>query len=573
MKILEHSARGAANTSVSFNNFKKKVIISGKDLTIDDIVQVSRSQKKAELTKDKNIVSQVHKSRETVLKSVEAGYPIYGVTTVFGGMADILINKEEAEELQNNMPWPHKTGAGKRLSNTSVRASMMLRANSLMRGVSGVRLEIIQRLIDCLNADMIPHVYDLGSIGASGDLVPLAYILGSVIGLSQEFKVNFKGIETDAVSALATLNFPKIKLKAKESLAVMNGTSVMSGIAANCVYDFKALLALSLGSHALFIQGLRGTSQSFHPFIQQHKPHPGQILSAKQMTALLKDSQLAHNQHNTKHRQQDHKLVQDRYSMRCIPQFLGPIVDGLAIITKQVEVEINSATDNPLIDPQTNEYYYCGNFLGQYISIAMDHLRYYISLLAKHLDVQIAMLVAPEFNNGLAPSLVGNEQRRVNIGLKGLQISGNSIMPQLSFFGNSLADRFPTHAEQFNQNINSQGFGSANLARQSVDMFQQYMAICLMFGIQAVDLRTKIMLGHYDARQSLSPATLPLYESILKVLDISPSEKKPYVYNDNEQALDIHIMKIAADIASGNTILNSVKQIMDTLKNHYPINN
>ncbi|QTA80122.1 AMP-binding enzyme [Desulfonema limicola] len=571
MKILDHAERGAAHSTASFKDSKDAVIISGRDLTVDDIVQVSRREKKAELTKDENIVSHVHQSRNTVLKSVEAGYPIYGVTTVFGGMAHILLKKEEAEELQNNMPWPHKTGAGKRLSDSSVRASMMLRANSLMRGVSGVRLEIIQRLVDCLNADMIPHVYDLGSIGASGDLVPLAYILGSVIGLGPEFKVNFRGMETDCLSALKSLNLPAVKLEAKESLAVMNGTSVMSGVAANCVYDLRALLALSLGSHALFIQGLRGTSQSFHPFIQQHKPHPGQILCAEQMINLLKGSQLAHNDHNTQHREEKHKLVQDRYSMRCIPQFLGPVIDGLAVITKQVEVEINSATDNPLIDPETDEYYYCGNFLGQYIAVGMDQLRYYISLLAKHLDVQIAMLVAPEFNNGLAPSLVGNESRRVNIGLKGLQISGNSIMPQLSFFGNSLADRFPTHAEQFNQNINSQGFGSANLARQSVDMFQQYMAICLMFGVQSVDLRTKIMLGHYDARKALSSATLPLYESILDVLDIKPSETKPYVFNDNEQALDLHIMKIAADIASGTRILNSVKQTMDSLKNHNPI--
>ncbi|MFB2837411.1 aromatic amino acid lyase [Floridanema evergladense] len=137
----------------------------------------------------------------------------------------------------------------------------------------------------------------------------------------------------------------------------------------------------------------------------------------------------------------------------------------------------------------------------------MDRLRYLLGLLAKHLDVQIALLAAPEFNNGLSASLVGNTDGKVNMGLKALQITGNSIMPMLTFYGNSIADRFPTHAEQFNQNINSQGFASANLTRNSIELAQQYMAVALMFGVQAVDLRTFQVAGHYDSRDYLSPAT------------------------------------------------------------------
>ena len=188
--------------------------------------------------------------------------------------------------------------------------------------------------------------------------------------------------------------------------------------------------------------------------------------------------------------------------------------------------------------------------LVDFIGVAMDQLRYYLGLLAKHLDVQIAILVAPEFNNGLSGSLVGNPNRRVNMGLKGLQISGNSIMPLLTFFGNSLVDRFPTHAEQFNQNINSQGFGSANLARQSIAAFQQYIAGALMFGVQAVDLRSRLVAGHYDARRCLSPATLPLYEALREIVRRPPSADRPYIRNDNEQSLSDHIQRIAADIAA-----------------------
>lgn len=211
---------------------------------------------------------------------------------------------------------------------------------------------------------------------------------------------------------------------------------------------------------------------------------------------------------------------------------------------------MNSATDNPLIDAENQVSYHCGNFLGQYVGMAMDHLRYYLGLLAKHLDVQIALLVVPEFNNGLPPSLVGNRTRKVNMGLKGLQLASHSIMLLLTFFGNSLADRFPTHAEQFNQNINSQGFGSANLARQAVEIFQQYLAIGLMFGVQAVDLRTYVVVGHYDARACLSPATARLYDAVREVVGRPPSATLPYIWNDNEQPLDAHIVRIAASKAS-----------------------
>src|SRR5262249_49449544 len=154
----------------------------------------------------------------------------------------------------------------------------------------------------------------------------------------------------------------------------------------------------------------------------------------------------------------------------------GPIVDGLGTIARQIEVEANAATDNPLIDVDNEIIYHCGNFLAQYVGMAMDQLRYIVGLMAKHLDVQIALLVSPEFSQGLSPSLVGNPDRVVNMGFKSLQIVGNSIMPLLSFYGNSIADRFPTHAEQFNQNINSQAMGSANLARRSLGLFQHYLA-------------------------------------------------------------------------------------------------
>jgi phenylalanine ammonia-lyase len=223
-------------------------------------------------------------------------------------------------------------------------------------------------------------------------------------------------------------------------------------------------------------------------------------------------------------------------------------------------------TDNPLIDAPREAIYHCGNFLGQYIGVGMDQLRYHIGMVAKHLDAQIAMTVAPEFNHGLTPSLVGNPAREVNVGFKPLQLTANSIMPMLSFYGNSLADRFPTHAEQFNQNINSLGFGSANLARRSLDICEQYMAVALLFGVQAADLRTHATAGHYDARLTLSPGTQELYAAVRTVTGRPASKSRPLVWNDNEQFLDVHIARLAEDIRAGGETVQAVANLVDSLE-------
>jgi phenylalanine ammonia-lyase len=548
------------------NNSDATVIVGEKDLTIDEVVRVARHGAQACLTDQNDILQGVQASCDYIANAVESGKPIYGVTSGFGGMANIAISPEDAASLQNNLIWYHKSGAGQRLPIADVRAAMLLRANSHLHGASGIRLELIQRMETFLNAGVTPHVYEFGSIGASGDLVPLSYITGALIGLDSCYTVDFNGEEIDAPTALSRLGLPQLQLLPKEGLAMMNGTSVMTGIAANCVYDARVLLGLAMGAHSLAIQGLNGTNQSFHPFIHNCKPHPGQKWAAAQMLELLAGSHLIRDELDGSHDYRGKELIQDRYSLRCLPQYMGPIVDGLQQITRQIEIELNSVTDNPLIDVENGASYHGGNFLGQYIGVAMDHLRYYIGLLAKHLDVQIALLVAPEFNNGLPPSLVGNRERNVNMGLKGLQINANSIMPLLSFHGNSVADRFPTHAEQFNQNINSQGFNSANLARRSIEIFQQYMAIALMFGVQAVDLRTHMMAGHYDARACLSPASLQLYTAVREVVGRMPTSDRPYIWNDCEQALDEHIARIAADIAASGQIVQAVNDILSSLK-------
>ncbi|KYC37949.1 histidine ammonia-lyase [Scytonema hofmannii PCC 7110] len=539
----------------------KTVVVGNHNLTIEEVVSVARHGVQVRLTDNHEVMRGVLASCDYIQNAVESGQPIYGVTSGFGGMANVVISRECTALLQNNLIWYHKTGAGKRLPIADVRAAMLLRANSHLYGASGIRLELIRRMETFLNAGVTPHVYEFGSIGASGDLVPLSYITGALIGLDSSYTVDFNGEEMDAPTVLSKLSLKPLQLLPKEGLAMMNGTSVMTGIATNCLYDTQVLLALTMGVHALAIQGLNGSNQSFHPFIHTLKPHPGQKWAATQMLNLLAGSRLIREELDGSHDYRGEHPIQDRYSLRCLPQYIGPIADGIEQIKRQIEVEINSVTDNPLIDVENQASYHGGNFLGQYVGVGMDQLRYYIGLLAKHLDVQIAYLVAPEFNNGLPPSLVGNRERIVNMGLKGLQIAGNSIMPLLTFYGNSIADRFPTHAEQYNQNINSQGFASANLARRSVEIFQEYIAIALIFGVQAVDLRTYIVADHYDARATLSPATRDLYIAVRNVVGVPPFSDRPYIWNDHEQPLDEHIAQIAADIASGGEIVNALKAL------------
>lgn len=543
------------------------LIVGGKGLQIASLLEVARHRRSVQLSSLPSIVDRVKASRNYILDAVEKGLRIYGVTSGFGGMGHVAISKEETSELQTNLLWFLKVGNGQKLPEADVRCAMLLRANSLMRGASGIRPELIERLIIFLNEGVTPHVCDLGSIGASGDLVPLAGIAGALIGLDDSFLVDYKGETLPSTTVLQKLGLEPMKLEPKEGLALVNGTAVLTGIAAGCVHDAQLAMAMSLGAHALAIQALNASSQPFHPFIHQHKPHCGQQFAAARMKALLGGSKLLYEENAES---SNGRLIQDRYSIRCLPQFLGPVFDGLSLIALQTETEMNSTTDNPLIDAKTGTSYHGGNFLAQYIGVGMDQLRSFLGLAAKHLDAQLALLTEPAFSAGLPGSLVGNPSRSVNMGLKGLQISANSIMPLILHLGNSLTVHFPTHAEQFNQNINSQGFGSANLARQSLYLYRQYLAHALIFGVQAVSLRTQLIAGHADAGKFLSPQTLPLYETVRSLLGRNSDAQKPLIYNDHEQPLDQWLSVLTEDLTSGGKLEASLAPLLEEIRKYRP---
>jgi phenylalanine ammonia-lyase len=543
------------------------ITISGEGLTIADIAAVARGAEVA-LSGDNAVLKRVHESRKRIVDAVEAGQAIYGVTTLYGGMADKVVPPEKLRDLQTISLWHHKVAAGPRLPEPDVRAAMLLRVNSLMKGVSGVRLELMERYVTFLNAGATPHVFQRGSIGASGDLSPLAYIAGAILGLSPDFLVDFKGETLDSHTVLRRLGLAPLPLEPKEGLALNNGTTASTGVAANCVDRAIDFTALALGVHALYFQALVATSQSFDPFIQAVKPHPGQIWTGKEMAALLKDSQLIRSEAAGDRSHRKGTLIQDRYSLRCMPQYLGPIIDGIAEVARQIETEANSANDNPLVNPDTGEVYHTGNFLAEYTGVAMDRLRYHIGMLAKHLDVQIALLVSPEYNYGLNPSLVGNMAAGVNVGLKSLQLSCNALMPLIAYYGHSIADRYPTHAEQFNQNINSQAMNAANLARDSLDVLAHFLSNALVFAVQAVELRAKLVAESYDATQLLSPATRPLYAAARAAAAGPQQADKPLVWDDLDGFIEPKVQGIMAQIVGRGAVMDVVSGVATSLRKH-----
>jgi phenylalanine ammonia-lyase len=540
------------------------ITISGRGLTISDIAAVANGAP-VTLSTDADVLSLIERSRAIIQNAVAKGEQIYGVTTLFGGMADQYVGPDLLVDVQRLALWQHKSTTGPRLPDTDVRAAMLLRANSLMKGASGIRLEIIERFATFLNAGAHPHMFQRGSIGASGDLVPLSYIAGAILGLDKAYLVDHQGETLDSHAMLARLGLEPLELEPKEGLALNNGTGACTGVAANACARALDLASLALGIHALYAQALLSTDQSFHPFIHHVKPHPGQVWTAQQMAALVKGSKVIRNEAAGDRGERTGKLIQDRYSLRCLPQFLGPVIDGLVNAARQIEVEANCANDNPLIDPDSGEILHTGNFLAQYTGVAMDQLRYFIGLLAKHIDTQIALLMTPEFSYGLNPSLVGNMDAGINVGLKSLQIGGNSMMPLISFYGQSIVDRFPTHAEQFNQNINSQAMNSANLARETLDVLEHYLSVALICGVQAVELRAKLVADSYDARSILSPETAALYSAGRNAALGPPDASRPLHWNDLDEFIQPKVEGVLADVHSRGGVLTAISSVRDAL--------
>jgi phenylalanine ammonia-lyase len=536
------------------------ITICGDHLTVEDIVAVAKGAE-VRISDDPIVLGRVAASCRRIEDALARREPIYGVTSLYGGMADTSVPDHLTAQLQRVALITHRNATGPRLLREEVRAAMLLRANSLLKGYSAVRLEVIGRFVACLNAGLTPHAHRLGSIGASGDLIPLSYIGASVLGLDPAFLVDVDGETLNCVEGLARIGLHPLAPRPKEGLALNNGTNACTGVTALCVDRVRALYILSFGVQALMFQALRATSQSFHPAIHAVKPHDGQVFVAACFRDLLAGSQLIRDESAGARGHRAQGLLQDRYSLRCLPQFTGPIIEAWAVAARQIETEANSANDNPLIDPDTGEVYHTGNFLAQYTATAADSLRLHMAMLIKHLDGQIAMLVAPEFSLGLSPSLVGNTALGLNIGLKSLQIHCNSLAPLVQYHARPMADLFPTHAEQFNQNINSQGMNAANLTRDSLDVAEQFLACAMIFALQAVELRAKAESGCFDATELLSPGTRGLYQVAREIAGGLPGAETSLIWDDIDAAIQPRIEALLDDQRGTRRMLSSLSPL------------
>ncbi len=489
--------------------------LDGASLSLSGLCDyLSTPPGEARVRADADCLAHLGASREALARVLDGGGIVYGVNTLFGGLADRSVKVEDLPALQAHLIAAHQAGAGRELPPEDVTVAMILRVNSLLRGLSGVREVLIQRYLDLINHNATPRVKEFGSIGASGDLIPLSAIAGAALGISDAFYLRHQGEYQPAPAVLEKLQLAPIALAAKEGLALINGTSMLTALAARNVLMSRGMFNLHLCVNALIAQVLHVDVRAFDAFVHLAKPHPGQLWVAAQLREHLLGASLVRAAVALEGESATGALAQDRYSIRCMPQFLGPIVESLGLIANQVTIEMNAATDNPLIDPASGCVFHCGNFLGQHMSMAMDQLRVNIALLAKHSEAQIALLVEPHFSGGLPASLA--DPGAAGVGLKPLQLLGNSLLPVLEQLASPLAVRFPVHAEQFNQNINSQGFAAAWQTRNAIEIWRRHLAVSVIFAVQAALLRCA--QRRLAWRQVLSSSGVKLVEDVAALL-------------------------------------------------------
>lgn len=539
------------------------VVIDGSPLTIDAYYAAASGRREICFSSDASVRDHIAAAARIVDDAVASGAPIYGITTGFGSLAGERVPPEDAAASQKNLLDFLAAGAGDFLDERHVRGAMVLRANVLARGCSGVRVELIERLIQFLRHGATPAVRALGSIGASGDLVPLSSIARAICGVSERSRIRWGDRLLSGPTLLRELGLEPLELKPKEGLALVNGTSFSAAVAANCVYETRGQFAVAMATQAMMLRALDVQREPFDPFVHQHKPHPGQLWVAETMRQLLRQPAAEKNGRTGSHPANGHD--QDCYSVRCLPQYLGPLAENLRRVTRTVEIEMNAVSDNPLIDVESGRFCQSGNFLGHGLAMAMDDLRRVVGLTAKHLDVQIAALVSPAFSKGLPPSLRGNGDLPYNMGLKGLQITGNSIAPLLAYLGNPLVEHFPAHAEQYNQNINGLSWGAANMAWQSAGLFRHYLAVALVFAVQALDLRAALECDHFDGRSLLSPALAAVYEAVYAAMRVKAAPTQPFLRDDADHWLEERLESLAVDLSEQRRLARAVQPITDSL--------
>lgn len=454
--------------------------LGSKKLTLEELISITRGKKKIKISEEAK--SKVKVARELVERYVNEGKVSYGITTGFGKFSDKIISKEETAKLQKNLIMSHSCGVGDPLRQDYARGTMVLRINNLIQGYSGVRMEVIDLLVEMVNRGVTPFIPEKGSLGSSGDLAPLAHMVLVMLGMGEAY------VEKELLpgkKALEKVGLTPLKeLSSKEGLALINGTQVMTSIGAHVVYDAIKLMKHLDISASLTMEALNGIICAFDHKIQDVRGHKGQKDTAKNIRKILKNSLGVTKQGELR--------VQDAYALRCIPQVHGASKDALNYVKEKVEIEINAVTDNPIIFPEQDEVLSGGNFHGQPMALAFDFLGIALSEMANIAERRIERLVNPSLNNGLPAFLINHGG--LNSGFMIVQYSAASLVSENKVLAHPASvDSIPSSANQ--EDHVSMGTIAARKARDILGNVRKVIAMEFLVACQGIDLRGIKRLG------------------------------------------------------------------------------
>ena len=493
------------------------VTIDGHSLSLQDLIRVARGGARAQLAH--GAIASMAASRAIVDACVDEGLVRYGITTGFGKFSDVVISREDNETLQRNLIMSHACGVGEPFCDEIVRAMLLLRANALAVGRSGIRPSTVEALLALLNACVVPLVPQLGSLGASGDLAPLAHLALVLMGMGEAL---YGGQRMGGGEALAAAGLRPVALAAKEGLALINGTQAMTAVGALAVGDALELMATAELAAALSFQALRGITDALDPRIHELRGQSGQMSSAAILRSHLADSRLT--------TRQGQERVQDAYALRCVPQVHGASRDAIGYAEATLCRELNAVTDNPLIMPD-GDILSGGNFHGQPVALAMDFLGIALAELASISERRIERLVNPSLSNGLPAFLA--PRGGLNSGFMISQYVAAALVSEDKVLAHPASvDSIPSSANQ--EDHVSMGTIAARKARTILENVQRVLAIEILASCQALDLRASAMGSAGDAERLLSPATRASYRALRAKVPFMAVDR--VLYTDIEEA-------------------------------------
>ena len=456
------------------------ISIDGNSLTLADVVRVARLRETVEISATGR--QQLAASRAIVEKLLDSTTPVYGISTGFGNLSQIWISPEEREALQRNLILSHAAGVGDYLSEDVVRAAMLMRANSLVKGYSGIRPATVEMLLELLNRGVYPAVPSKGSVGASGDLSPLSHIALVMMG---EGKAFLRGERVSGAAALAAAGLQPVAFGGKEGLALINGTQIMTAVGALVWQDAAELMKAADIAAAMSLEALRGTRTAFDERISRVRPHPGQLATCSNLLRLTADSKIMESHEHC-------EKVQDAYSLRCVPQVHGASKDAVRRILETLEIEMNSATDNPLIFPDTGEVISGGNFHGQPVALAMDYLKTALAEIGSISERRINRMLDAHLSD-LPPFLTAYPG--VDSGLMITQYTAAALVSENKVLAHpACVDSIPTSANQ--EDHVSMGTIAARQAREILENVRHVVAIEMLVATQGLDFLRPLAPGN-----------------------------------------------------------------------------